>query len=442
MARRVTPLKSLGERIAAALDEHTAERKRAIDAARDGFLADAMQPAKHRSRSTQVVMVAAAALAMVVAGWFAFFWFTKPLQFTVDDGAAAAQTWLAAPRTRALGVRFSDGTRLNIDPSSRARVVDINRHGANIALETGMIHADVVHTKSSRWLLIAGPFAVRVTGTRFDLGWDSASEQFSIAVREGSVAVSGSLVGAERAVSAGQTLRVSIAQGRFDWLDGAGSPAETPHELNPPPGTAEAAKAASAETGSANASESAVAVANSEAPVRDPKAPPWRAFARSGDLRRAFAAAEAHGFAAACAAATASELLVLGDAARLAERPDRAVEALLALRRRYPRDPRRAAAAFALGKVAFDQRHAYREASDWFATCLREQPDGPLARESAGRRIEALRNAGEDGPAAQAAREYLSRYPDGPHAGVAKSVATVGDSSRVEPGVPQHPANR
>jgi TolA-binding protein len=112
----------------------------------------------------------------------------------------------------------------------------------------------------------------------------------------------------------------------------------------------------------------------------------------------------------------------LGDAARLSARPDRASEALLTLRRKYPRDARRAAAAFALGKVAFDQRHAYTQAAEWFATYVREQPNGELVREAYGRQIEALRNAGDGAGAQRVAKEYLSRYPDGPHADIARSV--------------------
>lgn len=148
----------------------------------------------------------------------------------------------------------------------------------------------------------------------------------------------------------------------------------------------------------------------------------WRELAKKGDLRQAFAAADAHGFQSVCDSATPAELLLLGDAARVSGRADRATEALFTLRRRYPHDSRRAAAAFALGKVAFDQRHAYGQAAEWFSTCVREQPNGPLVREALGRQIEALRNSGDGAGAQRAAREYLAHYPDGPHADIARSV--------------------
>ena len=44
-------------------------------------------------------------------------------------------------------------------------------------------------------------------------------------------------------------------------------------------------------------------------------------------------------------------------------------------------------AAFTLGRIAYDRRD-YREAARWFATYLREEPSGSVAREAAGRLIE------------------------------------------------------
>src|SRR5439155_4061043 len=99
-------------------------------------------------------------------------------------------------------------------------VVDTDPYGASIALESGSLSAEVVHKPQGAWRLIAGPFAIRVTGTRFDLRWDSVSQKFSITVREGSVGVAGSIVGVERAVRAGETLVASVTEGRLDLING------------------------------------------------------------------------------------------------------------------------------------------------------------------------------------------------------------------------------
>lgn len=422
MARPLTPLGSLGAEVASSLAEDAGARQRAIAQAERLFLVDTQLQAPWRvGRGLAFALAGLACLAgllLAVAALQA----PAHLAFTVDGSAGEAQTWLAAPAARPVLVQFSDGTRLTVDPLSRARVVDTEPYGASIALEGGSLTAHVVHTAHSAWHVSAGPFAVRVTGTRFDLRWDSASQRFAITVLEGSVTVAGSIVGAERPVRAGETLVASVAEGRFDLVNGQQRPAlassggamAAPPTDGPAFGDPEAAPAISAP----DAPDGTEA---SEAPGRD-AAGAWREPAKKGDLRRAFALAEAHGFQSACDSATPAELLLLGDAARLSGRADRASEALSTLRRRYPRDPRRAAAAFALGKVAFDQRHAYAQAAEWFSTCVREQPNGPLVREARGRQVEALRNAGDGAGAQQAARDYLARYPDGPHADIARLV--------------------
>jgi TolA-binding protein len=283
--------------------------------------------------------------------------------------------------------------------------------GAEVSLENGSLRANVRHTGHGAWRVSAGPFSVRVTGTRFALDWSPSSQVFSLAVSEGSVIVSGSVVGNAWPLRAGEKLVASVAEGRVELVNPERSPDVV---VDAKPVTA----APAAQTSSA---------ARAPAPFTDgsTRVKPegdWREAAKGGDLKQAYALAELSGFKAACGSANAAELLVLGDAARLSGRADRAREALLALRQRYPRDSRRAAAAFALGKVAFDSRGAYGEAAEWFATSIREAPGGPLAREAAGRRVEALRHAGDLAGVRAAATDYLARYPDGPHAPVARSV--------------------
>ncbi len=424
MARPLNGLGALGAQVAASFEDDADKRRFAIKQAERLFLAKAIGGATSAPRLRRGFTLATALCAMALAA-FVLLRTPNRLEFTVDGAAGQAQTWLAAPAARPVVVKFSDGTLVKVDPLSRARVVDTDHNGASLALESGSLSAEVVHTSHSAWRLIAGPFAVRVTGTRFDVRWDTASQQFSISVREGSVGVAGSIVGAERPVRAGETLIASVAERRFDLI---GSEAHAALSLSANPSAD--ARAVPVTDGPAFGDPGlppAAAPAATPEPVT-PEAPSkdaaggWRELAKKGDLRQAFAAADAHGFQSVCDGATPAELLLLGDAARVSGRADRATEALFTLRRRYPHDPRRAAAAFALGKVAFDQRHAYAQAAEWFSTCVREQPGGPLVREAWGRRVEALRNAGDAAGAQRVAHEYLVRYPDGPHADIARSV--------------------
>ncbi|MBI5502016.1 MAG: hypothetical protein HY907_17370, partial [Deltaproteobacteria bacterium] len=54
--------------------------------------------------------------------------------------------------------------------------------------------------------------------------------------------------------------------------------------------------------------------------------------------------------------------------------------------------------------------------------CLAEPRASGIAREAAGRLIEALDRAGHSEAAATAAREYLQLDPDGPHADFARAL--------------------
>jgi TolA-binding protein len=65
------------------------------------------------------------------------------------------------------------------------------------------------------------------------------------------------------------------------------------------------------------------------------------------------------------------------------------------------------------------------EAAQWFDTYLREQPQGLLAREAAGRLIESYRASGNASAAQTAAARYLARYPHGPHASLARQALTA-----------------
>lgn len=420
MEEPVKALESLGRRVADALDEHAVERRRSVERARQGYLDVAV---RGPARSRRGVFALAAVLAALVLGIGVFAASGKrPLAFTAGDQPGVVQTWVAAPSEHGVPIRFSDGTLLRLEPSSRARVVAVDARGASLALESGSLHADVVHSDQSAWRVIAGPLTVRVTGTRFDVRWSASAEEFSVAVLEGSVVISGAVVGPDRPVRAGETLRVFVAERRLELASTAELAARERvqpddrgrNSLPSTPKAEEAIAKAPDESGSGPARTSASPTA--------PRAPDWRELARKGSLREAFAAAEASGFEAACQSASPAELLQLGDGARLAGNPALAKQALTRLRRAFPSDPRQAAAAFALGKVAFDQTHAYAEAAEWFATSIREQPAGSLAREAAGRLIEARRRAGDDAGARRAAESYLGRYPDGPHADLARSL--------------------
>ncbi|HVY37924.1 MAG TPA: tetratricopeptide repeat protein, partial [Polyangia bacterium] len=145
--------------------------------------------------------------------------------------------------------------------------------------------------------------------------------------------------------------------------------------------------------------------------------PDWRVAAAHANYSEALAAAVQAGWRNECARLGADDVVLLGDVARLAGDLPRAEEAYRAARRRFPSADR---PVFAMGLIAFEGRHDYRAASDWFAGYLRAFPRGPLAREAAGRLIESRLKAGDDAEARAAAAAYLREFPGGPHTALAK----------------------
>ena len=153
---------------------------------------------------------------------------------------------------------------------------------------------------------------------------------------------------------------------------------------------------------------------------RKPKSASWRSLAKDGKHADAVAAAEAEGFGGILKSASAADLLDLARAARYSKSTKRAKQALTALRDRFPKSTQAPRAAYMLGRIAFDHERAYAVAAKWFAKYLDEQPGGALAREALGRLVESQRRSGAHAAAKKSGKRYLDRYPDGPHADIAR----------------------
>jgi TolA-binding protein len=412
MEEPVDPVSGLLAEVAAV---QRAELRRAsvLDEVRARVAAAPPRPRLRLRFALPTVLACAAAAALVA-------WTTWPpaLSFRTSEPAlvtgAGAGSVLAARDDAELALDFSDGSRVALAPAARLAVQDLASRGATLALERGRAELRIVHRARTRWVVKAGPAEVRVTGTRFWIGWDPALEELSVEMREGSVEVSG-LPGATGAESlrAGQVLRASPRRGGFEIVDAVAA-AEASRLPAAAPATAALAGAPPAEA--PPAAPLPAARARHVAPV---PATTWRELAGAARYGDALRAATRAGFASACDSFGAEDLLLLGDVARLAGDPDRAEQAYRAARRRFPSVDR---SAFALGLTAFEQRRQYREAASWFATYLGQYPNGALAREAAGRLVEARQRAGDDAGARAAARDYLGRYPAGPHAGLAREL--------------------
>ena len=423
------PLSRLGRRID---DEHAArlsggardpeQRERFIAAA----LARRSAPQRHLVTRARVALafaaIAAGLLLFIVLG-------QRPLTFRVGLGEASSAgvpgAWIATAADRTMPVEFSEGTRFQVQPQSRVRVASVDAAGGRLVLEDGAIRAAVIHRPGAKWSVDSGPFEVLVTGTRFEVRWNLAAEELVVKLDEGSVAVSGPVIGDRLAVKAGQTLRVHRREGQFELV----RENEAPTLPLPKPAVPSADPALPPDDSAGSPKDTAprpsvgVAVSTSAPPPpRSAPRPSWRELSAAGKFKAAIEAADQEGFQRICAEGSAADLRDLADAARLSGDIPRSVQALTTLRGRFPGGDPAAEAAYLLGVIAFDARGEHPEAAQWFTRYLSERPRGRLAREAAGRLLEAEERSGHRDTARESARRYLRDYPGGPHAEMAKAI--------------------
>lgn len=343
--------------------------------------------------------------------------------------------FVEASKSDEVGLQFSDGSHMEVAEGGRARLVGLKSTGADVSLESGLIHVKVQHRSDSEWHIGAGPYGVHVTGTRFDVRWKPEDDAFELTLHEGSVEVSGCAFATSYRMQAGQTLRAACRTSRFEVssANDTGATATTSTTATSGPATVTAAVATEAVEPAAAASEP---VAPATEPVAAPKLaahpiasqtravhePDWQALARAGRYAQALRLVRELGFDRECQQARADELTLLANLARYGQDSDGEAEALRLLRERFRGMKHATLAAFALGRLEFDNHGAYAEAAEWFRTYLKEQPRGDLAREANGRLLEALQRAGDAAATREQAQRYLADYPDGPHAELARAL--------------------
>jgi len=399
---------ALGARLREDLERHedvdgsTDARTRRQLVARVGSGAPRLRRWQYGLAGAALVACAAAALL-----WVAPAAQQEPLRFWIEERAGHVDEWVTA-RDAEQSLRFSDGSSVVAGPHTTTRVMQTSAEGARLTLERGNIDAHVVHRDASRWQVAAGPFVVRVTGTRFRVHWDPLTEKLAVSVSEGKVEVTGD-GRPKQELTAGSSLELSA--NAAVGLQSALTREEPPAARSAEP-TAENVAATDG-------------VRDEDELIRPRKPaehkPDFRELSTAGHYKEALAAIEQQGFVASCESLDARDLLTLGSTARLAGRADRARDAYLAARRRFPNSSEAGISAFSLGRLASDAGRA-SDAIGWFKRYLTEQPSGPLAREADGRLIELLRQTGDTARASEAAEGYLKRYPTGPHAALARSV--------------------
>jgi hypothetical protein len=348
-----------------------------------------------------LVPVVAATFAMAVLGARSLF--VRPpaeiaaATFSVGGGERGEiGAYYAADAAAPLSLKFDDGSGVELLPGARARVTESRVEKQVLSLETGSAKFNVVHRPNSRWEVKAGPYVVHVTGTSFALSWEGKSQELTLKMKEGAVIVTGPGLSEPRRVEGGEELRASASRDASkDSVPVAPTTAPSSEPSVSEPSTSEPPRSA----------------------VRDAG---WSELVGRGDYRAVLQAAERRGMNEVLASGSMKDLRALADAARFQGEVALAQRVLSTLRTRFPGTEAAASATFLLGRQA-DDANDLRAALRYYDEYLAE--GGKLAAEASGRRMLVLSRLGRREESRRAAAEYLRRFPNGPYAKKASTLA-------------------
>lgn len=353
-----------------------------------------------RARTTAVLLLAAALAVVVVVVVRR----PRELTYTVRGGTADGD-YIRTTEAGTAQLSFSDDSVLDLAASSRLRVVGRTSHGAQLVLEGGRVTAHITHTDTTDWTIGAGPYAVHVVGTTFEVVWNPDSSALEVRVDEGTVSVSGP--GADAVVRAPQTIHMQAGLVEVPSATPTATPTTTPSA-----------------TPTATPEIPVVTVDAGVAAARSADPPPvvsWSSRVAKGEFDAVVTDAEKRGVDVVLSSAPASDLGALADAARYTGKLDLAKRALGAERSRFPGSPAAFDATFLLGKISEDGDHAPAAAIAYYNEYLAAAPSGTYEQESLGRKMMLERTQAPD-EAKKSATRYLERHPQGAYAAAARKI--------------------
>jgi hypothetical protein len=299
---------------------------------------------------------------------------------------------------------FSDGTRMEMAPKARGRILSLGAHGGRIAIEEGTAHVEVAHHLGAEWLFEAGPFAITVHGTAFSVGWSASDEHFDLRMETGVVSVKGPVSGGEIVLRAGETLSIGLRERPPGSLDRA-----SPERSEPTRPAVRATRSAGLEP--------------ERRLVRAKGKGSWPAELADGRAGEVVLEARRLGIAQVLSTSSSEDLSALADAARFERQSALARDALLAQRKRFSGSPRAVEASFLLGRLEDESTGGPERALGWYDRYLAEAPRGAYVSETLGRKMMVLERAHRRGEAASIAAAYLRQFPSGTYAAAAEALA-------------------
>jgi TolA-binding protein len=400
MTKPATPLTEaeLSEAYRALADEHVAQHA-AVGRQQVLHLIELkqqrLQPLARRRRWAW--MAVASALALGVLG-FGYHQSRRTLDYEITGGRVDGPVIRANEQPAV--VSFSDESRVEADPHTTFTVDIVGQQAAVTHLSRGTLHVRVQHRDSTDWRFFAGPYELRVIGTRFDLSWDPDHSRLSVVMHEGQLLVT----------------REDV-QGR---LLSAGQKVVLEDEPTPQPEQPQATQTARGLDGP-SAEIPRASQTNTRQPKAAPSVPTFSQLLAKGRFDEVVSAAEAEGVEQALASKPSSELHALAQAARYTGNVALAVRSWTTLRERFPGSSHGSQAAFFMAR-AYEEQGKLSLALKWLDTYLQEAPSGVYAADALGRKLSLVQRTQGPERARSVAREYLLRFPEGSSARTARDM--------------------
>jgi len=366
-----------------------------------------LQPASKRRALGVAFAFALVTIALVVCG-IRWSHAQRAIRATWNGAPLYGPSVVEAATNRPQSLEFTEGSQVLLEPDTRVSLARMSDHYANLTLDDGHILASIRKHTGITWTFVAGPYRIRVVGTRLTIDWDCDRRQLRVAVREGRVKVSGGDLPNEGLVlDAGTTLERGATndQAKPSAPLGVMAPAEL-----------------SAALPSLSRAPTKDLIGPAHVSATGAAGPTWSSLAKQGKYKEALALAEMLGFETLINEVNENDLLLLANAARYSGDAARAHQAQLKLRERFAGRRSAALAAFYLARSAFDIERRPDIAIHWFETFLTESPSGDLAALARTHLMSLWLNMGQREKARQVAQDYLRYHPDGAQAAQARSL--------------------
>ncbi|MBN2803052.1 MAG: FecR domain-containing protein [Deltaproteobacteria bacterium] len=359
---------------AAKVEDNIVESEFNKEVYRDRFIVHAAEITGTVSRSFPLfrVLAVAGVLGIIVLSVYIF-------QNDASVKTLETPQWISVRGGEDVERTFADGSKVVLLSGTKARISSQGPENKIVTIENGMASIHVVHHTNTNWSVMAGPYNVKVTGTRFSVSWNAETEYFELKLFEGQVIVNGPLIENGQILNGGRVLTASISNQNVAIGSLAGEDSDSNSEL-----------------------EADEAVKND----KKTESKEFRAIRKTGKRP------------------AAKELLESANKMRLSGNIDEAKKMYLNLRQNFSNSPQSNTAALYMGRMLFDQERKYKEAAVWLQIYLDNQTDNTLKRETLGRLMEAQYRSGMKQKASMSAKKYIELYPEGPQAALAARLAS------------------